>query len=142
VRNERLATRAPSAFAPLVGTPVVHAAHAGRLRCAMPWSPIAYDGHFEGGASITAADGRVLAFRSWREGAGVVAADVEPRRVTPRAQLPERFWLHRRGALGAFVWNYQRAHGRRWYQRNVYAPPAMAGRMTSTSLSPTSVSRP
>jgi hypothetical protein len=62
----------------------------------------------------------VLARRDASEGAGVIIADVQPRRVDA-LPAPGRFWLHHRGALPAFVWNYQRAHGRRWYRRHVRA---------------------
>ena len=119
MRNAATARLAAEAFATYVGAPVVHAAHAGRLRCAMPWMPLPYEGHFEGATVIVAADGTVLASREWSEGEGVVAADVEPGRATPRARAPRRFWLHHRGAIAAFTWSYQRIHGRRWYRRHV-----------------------
>jgi predicted amidohydrolase len=86
----------------------------------MPWLPLRYDGRFEGNTVVVDADGTVLARRDASQGAGVIVADVQPRRVDP-LPAPGRFWLHRRGALPAFVWNYQRAHGRRWYRRHVRA---------------------
>lgn len=123
-RNAATARRAVEAFATFVGAPVVHAAHAGRLRCAMPWSPLPYEGRFEGEAAICSADGTVLARRGPEEGEGVVMADVEPVRRPPVADAPDGFWLHRRGALPALAWAYQRAHGRRWYRRRVAPPTA------------------
>jgi hypothetical protein len=33
--------------------------------------------------------------------------------------VPDRFWLHRRGAIAAISWNTQRLLGRPWYRRNV-----------------------
>lgn len=122
IRNAATARRAAEAFASYIGAPVIHAAHAGRLRCAMPWLPLPYDGHFEGATVIVAANGTVLASRDWREGEGVVIGDLEPGRTAPRVQAPHRFWLHRRGTMAALTWNYQRIHGRRWYVRHV-APP-------------------
>jgi predicted amidohydrolase len=119
-RNAGVARRAAETFAGYVGAPVVHAAHAGRLRCGMPWLPLRYDGRFEGNTVVVDADGTVLARRDAAEGEGVVVADVRPRRVEPLA-APDRFWLHRRGALPAAVWSYQRAHGRRWYRRHARA---------------------
>lgn len=119
-RNAAVARRAAEAFARYVGAPVAHAAHAGPLRCGMPWLPLRYDGRFEGNTVVVDADGTVLARRDAGEGAGVVVAEVQPRRVDP-LPAPDRFWLHRRGALPAFVWNYQRAHGRRWYRQHVRA---------------------
>jgi predicted amidohydrolase len=124
--NERLAVRAAPAMAAFVGAPVVHASQCGPLACALPWSPVGYRGHVEGGASIADAHGRLLAFRDRREGQGLVIADVEPGRVAPSAEIPDRFWLHRRDPLAAFFWSYQRAHGRRWYARNVRGRPPLA----------------
>ena len=72
-------------------------------------------GHFQGGAVVCGAHGRVLARRDAREGAGPAIAAIEPARVRPDDPLPERYWLRRRGPMSAFVWTYQRAHGRRWY---------------------------
>jgi predicted amidohydrolase len=98
---------------------VLHAAHAGALRCRMPWLGLEYTGRFEGGTMIVAADGTVLARREQAEGAGVVVADVEVGRRSPIASAPKSFWLHPRGALPAAVWHYQRLHGRRYYRRHV-----------------------
>jgi hypothetical protein len=93
----------------------------------MPWMPIRYSGHFQGWTVVCEADGSVLARRHWREGEGVAVADVAPERSAPTAEPPARFWLHRRGWLPALVWNYQRAHGRRWYRRHVAAGAAADG---------------
>jgi len=109
-----------------VGVPVVHAAHCGELACAMPWVPIRYRGHIEGGASVSDAHGRVLVRRDRREGPGHAIADVEPLRVDPELPIPDRFWLHRRGPVAALAWNVQRAHGRRWYPRHVAGRPPAA----------------
>jgi predicted amidohydrolase len=98
---------------------VLHAAHAGTLRCRMPWLPLDYTGRFEGGTMIVAADGTVLARRDHAEGEGIVVADVEVGRRTPIAHAPKSFWLHQRGVLPAAVWHYQRLHGRRYYHRHV-----------------------
>lgn len=125
--NAATARRAAEWFATYVGAPVVHAAHSGPLRCSMPWMPFRYVGHMEGGAVICASDGTVLARREREEGEGFVVAAVEPGRVRPTREVPERFWLHRRGAVSSFAWSYQRLHGRRWYRRHV-APPAGAER--------------
>lgn len=118
-RNARTALRAPAAFAPLVGAPVVHAAICGNVRCRMPELPsLAYEGRFEGGALVAAADGSVLALRRAEQGSGLAVAEVELGRV-PSAAIPRRRWLHRRGLLPALAWHSQRLHGRRWYRRHV-----------------------
>jgi predicted amidohydrolase len=118
--NEARARRAAATFSTFVGAPVVHAAHAGRVECRWPGAPmLPYRGHFEGATLIADADGRVLAERSWRDGEGIVIADLQPGRSTPTAEPPARFWLHDRGAIAAFAWWFQRLHGRRWYERHV-----------------------
>lgn len=119
-RNAATALRAPAGFGRLVGAPVVHAAISGAFRCRMPELPaLPYDGHFEGGALVAAADGTILALRRDEEGSGFVLADVEIGRVPSAAAIPRRYWLHRRGLLPAIAWNTQRLHGRRWYRRHV-----------------------
>jgi predicted amidohydrolase len=120
--NARTAWTSVAAFAGYVGAPFVHAAHAGTLECESPSLPTHYSGHFEGGTAIVDSDGTVLARRDWREGEGLAIAEVTPGRRSPIAQPPDRFWLHRRGAVAAWAWNVERLHGRRWYRRHL--PPA------------------
>ncbi len=117
--NAGTARQAAASFAQYVGAPVVHAAHAGALECAMPWLPVRYRGHFEGAALIAAADGTVVAERRADEGEGVVLGEITLQRQPPRLEPPAGFWLHDRGALPTAVWHYQRWHGRRWYARHV-----------------------
>ncbi|HEX8753031.1 MAG TPA: carbon-nitrogen hydrolase family protein [Solirubrobacterales bacterium] len=118
-RNARTAHRAPAAFARLVGAPVVHAAICGAVHCRLPELPsLAYAGHFEGGALVASADGRVLTMRHAEQGSGLAVADVELGRV-PAAAIPRRRWLHRRGLLPALAWHSQRLQGRRWYRSHV-----------------------
>ncbi|MGV0624646.1 carbon-nitrogen hydrolase family protein [Mycolicibacter minnesotensis] len=117
--NAATARRAAATFAQYVGAPVVHAAHAGALDCAMPWLPMRYRGHFEGSTLIAAADGTVIAERRADEGAGIVLGEISLGRQSVRLEPPDDFWLHDRGALPAAVWHYQRTHGRRWYRRNM-----------------------
>ena len=123
--NAETATTVAEKLAPLVGAPVVHAAHAGPIECPLPWLPVRYRGHLEGGAVIADAHGRVLARRRREEGPGVAVADLTPGRTPPAGAVPDRFWLHRRGARPALMWNLQRAHGRRWSRRHVSGRPAL-----------------
>ena len=81
--NARRAWNAVEAFPGYVGAPYVHAAHAGELSCDSPTLPTRYRGHFEGGTAIVDADGTILARRHWRDGEGVVIADVTPGRQAP-----------------------------------------------------------
>jgi predicted amidohydrolase len=123
-RNAALAARAPAVFGRYVGAPVVHAAISGPVECPMPELPfVTYRGHFEGGAQVVDASGRVLARRDGSAGSGYVVADVDARRSPPLDEVPGSFWLHRRGAMAAATWNTQRWHGRRWYARHVRGRP-------------------
>ena len=126
--NHRTAVNAGASFATFVGAPVVHAAHAGELRCATPWLPVPYRGRFEGGTLITDARGTILDAIDRRDGEGFAIADVEPGRIEPLRQPPGGFWLHRRGAIAALAWNYQRLHGRPWYRKHVRGRPARPSR--------------
>jgi predicted amidohydrolase len=119
--NRRAAHLAPTTFARLVGAPVVHAAHAGALEGRMPGLPLAYHGRFEGGTLICDGGGRTVAARGAREGEGVVLADVELGRREPPEEVPDRYWLQRRGPVPTLAWHHQRWHGRRWYGRHVAA---------------------
>lgn len=125
-RNAATAARAPSVFGRYVGAPVIHAATTGPFSCPLPELPTAtYRGRFQGGAQIADADGRVLVRREGTEGSGFVIADVQARRTQPRDPVPDRFWLHRRGAIPAVTWNTERLLGRRWYHRNVRGRPPL-----------------
>jgi predicted amidohydrolase len=124
--NGATAARAPAVFGRYVGAPVVHAAITGTFSCPMPELPLlTYHGRFEGGAQIADAHGRVLARREGSEGSGYVIADVEAQRTEPREQVPDRFWLHRRGAVAIIAWNTERLLGRRWYDRHVRGRPPL-----------------
>jgi predicted amidohydrolase len=126
--NHRRAVEAAATFALYVGAPVIHAAHAGELTCGMPWLPSTYRGHFEGGTLITDERGRILNAIDRTDGEGFAIADVEPTRIDPVRHPPDRFWLHKRGAIAAMTWNYQRLHGRPWYRKHVRGRPARRSR--------------
>jgi predicted amidohydrolase len=126
VANARLAAAVAPAFAGFAGAPVVHAAHCGAIGCGIPWLPARYRGHYQGGAVIADAHGHVVARRDAREGPGFALGEITPVAARPTTELPDRFWLHRRGALAAFFWHYQRLHGRRWYARHAAGRPPYA----------------
>jgi len=131
--NHRRAVDAAATFALYIGAPVIHAAHAGELTCAMPWLPTTYRGHFEGGTMITDERGRILDAIDRTDGEGFAIADVEPGRREPLRQTPDRFWLHKRGAIAAMTWNYQRLHGRPWYRKHVRGRPVRPSRVRTTA---------
>jgi predicted amidohydrolase len=123
--NAATAAHAPSVFGRYVGAPVAQGAITGAFSCPLPELPaITYHGHFEGGALIADAHGRVLARREGSEGSGYVIADVEAQGTEPREQVPDRFWLHRHGAVPTIAWHTERLLGRSWYARHVRERPA------------------
>jgi len=141
-RNARTAATVAERFARLVGAPVIHAACAGRLECDMPGAPgLRYRGHLQGGALIADANGRVLARRDRREGPGFAIAEVDPGHTAPADDPPDRFWLHPRGPMPAFTWNYQRLLGRRWYASHVAHRPPLELRASSGAAASRSPSR-
>lgn len=111
--NARRAIGASATFATYVGVPIVHAAHSGQVDCPLPWTPVNYHGHFEGGASVSDADGNVLAMRTRADGPGLAIADVTPGPARTTRPLPNRFWLQRRGAVASLLWASPGTHGRR-----------------------------
>nr|CEL13966.1 Nitrilase/cyanide hydratase and apolipoprotein N-acyltransferase [Kibdelosporangium sp. MJ126-NF4]CTQ88335.1 Nitrilase/cyanide hydratase and apolipoprotein N-acyltransferase [Kibdelosporangium sp. MJ126-NF4] len=123
-RHATNARDAMPAFARHVGAPLVHAGHAGQLRCRMPWAPIEYRGHFEPATMIADAHGTIIAARRPEEGEGIVLGEIALGRVTPELQPPAKFWLHPLGTAATFAWHYQRWHGQRWYRKNVLPRPA------------------
>jgi predicted amidohydrolase len=117
--NARTAAAVVPAMARTVGAPIVHAAHCGEVESPLPWAPFRYRGRYEGATMVCDGHGRVLGGRGRDEGAGVVLAELVPGRVPPAEEVPDSFWMHRRGPVAAAMWSYQRLHGRRWYRRHV-----------------------
>lgn len=119
--NRNNSLQAVQDTARLVGAPVIHAAHCNDISCAMPGLPLTYRGHLEGQAAIIDGCGKVIASRSYEQGAGIVIADIILQAVPTSDPIPKRFWLRRRGIIPTFSWHVHGALGRRWYQKNVRA---------------------
>jgi predicted amidohydrolase len=103
----------------LVGVPVIHAAHCGRMECPLPGFPITHRGHFEGNAAIIDASGSVVAHRGREEGEGFVCAEISLGGKPIHQLLPKSYWLRKRGFLPWIAWHYQRWLGKLWYRRHV-----------------------
>jgi hypothetical protein len=105
-------------MATLLGVPVVHAAHAGRLECGMPLAPgFRYRSYFAGETQIVTADGRIVSRLAYEDGAGVAVGDIEPGSVPAEPTLPEGFWLERPPRVFSAMWHILEQHGRRYYRR-------------------------
>ena len=104
----------------LVGAPVIHGSHCGRIVCPNLGLPFVYQGHFEGNAIIVDAQGNILASRSKDEGEGVIVADLIPSSIDTKEEVPASFWLRSRGGTLPWVaWYYQGWLGKKWYNRYV-----------------------
>lgn len=104
----------------LIGAPVIHAAHCGKIECPQPGLPMTYRGYFEGNAAIVDANGHIMACRGAAEGEGIVFAEISLGAQTPAEEIPNRYWLRSRGGpLPIFTWYQQQWLGQRWYKRNV-----------------------
>lgn len=118
-QNSRNAIAAIQDTARLVGVPVIHAAHCGEFKCPLPGFPMSHKGFFEGGAAVVDAEGRLLAYRSPEQGEGIVCAEILPGAKSDHTEIPDSYWLHRRGFIPVFAWHYQRWLGKLWYLRHV-----------------------
>lgn len=106
----------------LIGAPVVHGSHCNQFTCKTPGFPYpinTYEGVLEGNAAIVDAEGVILARRYKEEGEGFVIAEISPGAVSPKVDVPNRYWLRQRTLLVAFSWYYHGFLGRRWYIKNV-----------------------
>jgi predicted amidohydrolase len=117
-RNRQILHETPQHFARMLGVPVVHASHAGSFRGKSPWLPgVPYESVYLGETQIVDSSGKILAQMSHEDGEGVITADIVPGQVEPSERVPDRFWIPDLPGLIRFVWTYQNAHGRRYYQR-------------------------
>ncbi|MBC7229786.1 MAG: carbon-nitrogen hydrolase family protein [Actinobacteria bacterium] len=117
-RNLEIMRETPVRMARMLGVPVVHAAHAGDLAARMPLLPgLPYRSCYLGETMVVDATGEVLARLSREDGEGVAVADVQPGRIAPVEDPPDRFWIPDLPWLIRAVWGYQNLHGRWYYRR-------------------------
>lgn len=100
--NAKTAALASAVFGRYIGAPVAHGAICGPFSCPIPELPLAqFRGHFQGGAQIADATGKVLARYERTQGSGYAIADVDVMRSAPLEPVPAGYWLHSRGAFAA-----------------------------------------
>ena len=128
--NGRRARDAPAVFARFVGAPVVHAAHVGRLVCALPGMPGRYRGRYEGGTGVWDAAGQAVAVLppvdSGPGTARPLVVDVPSGRREPESR-PASYWVTPPGPVPRVAWHWQRAVGRAHYRRHVQAAYGESG---------------
>jgi N-carbamoylputrescine amidase len=120
-KNLKLMKETPSRLARLIGTPVIHAAHAGDFECRIPYLPfVPYRSHFLGETQIVDANGNILVRRAREEGEGLVVADIELGRTAPSEALPKGFWIPRLPIEFKTSWWFLNFHGRRYYRKHIH----------------------
>lgn len=110
---------APAKFARMLGVPVVHASHVGKLEgFNPPDEQIPFHSRFLGETQIVDGQGKILARRTYEEGEGIVLAEVKIGQV-PEARLPipERFWIPDHPKIILQSWEEQNKFGRDYYNR-------------------------
>jgi len=116
-RNLEIMVATPGRFARLLGVPVVHAAHAGRLEGGLPLLPgFPYRSHFLGETQIVDGTGEILARMPHEQGEGFVTAEVHPGPGGALETLPEGFWIPELPAAFRALWHLQNLHGRCYHR--------------------------
>lgn len=94
--NLKMLKEAAPRMAKMLGVPVIHGSHAGNFKGFFsPSLPdVEYNSSYLGEAMIVDAQGKVLASRSKKEGAGVVMATIDlPEKANPVETIPKNFWI-------------------------------------------------
>lgn len=119
--NLRMMHKTPGKLAALIGAPLLHAGHTGMLEGRFLTIPgiratVGTRTQLTGETQIIDGEGTLCAHRRFDEGAGVIVADIALGRRTPRATIPDRFWLPPKMGLGGVLWHHQNACGKSAYK--------------------------
>ncbi len=122
IRNCDYARSAPSTFARLLGTPVLHGAHAsefsGQLLLLPGLNPrLPFNSFMMGETQIVDNRGSILVRRTQQEGMGVILADLSLRRTTPTLDVKNGYWIPELTWPFKFFWHQQRICCRRYYKK-------------------------
>lgn len=118
--NADLMFRAPGRFAAMVGAPLLHGAHCGRLEGRYALTPrwsVPVSTHLVGETQIVDASGTIRARRTADEGAGFVLADIVTGKRPPGIEIPDSFWLENLPPLVRMMWTTQNRVCRSIYER-------------------------
>lgn len=109
----------PAKFAKMLGVPVVHASHAGKLEgFNPPDEKIPFHSRFLGETQIVGGQGEILARRTYEEGEGIVLAEIQMGQVSAseaRPPIPKRFWIPDHPKMILHSWEEQNKFGRDYY---------------------------
>ncbi len=116
--NLEIMKATPSRMARILGVPVVHAAHAGRIEGMTPWLPgFGYRSHYLGETQIVDSRGNVLSRMSREQGEGVITARLDLEKAPASEPIPDGFWIAELHPVFKLVWHYQNLHGRLYYKK-------------------------
>lgn len=116
--NQKLALESPVTFAKLLGVPVIHASHCGRVTANnFPHSDKLQTRRFVGGAQIIGEDGVVIRRKEFSSGSGFVISDVLIKNKNNRksAQLPPDYWIPDLPESYLNAWNTVNPAGKQYY---------------------------
>ncbi len=108
-------------FARMLGVPVIHAAHAGKLNSDLPMLPgFPYRSYFLGETQIVDGTGRQLARMNYSDGEGFITADLDIRQKNLLSEpIPDSFWIPDLPLQLKILWTFQNWHGRRYYRKKI-----------------------
>ena len=118
--NQSLALNAPVTLATLLGVPVIHANHCGRVTALrFPAADQQQTRQLVGAAQVIGGDGTVLVRRGFEKGAGIVTAE-----ILPAAELlaqagkwpPDRYWIPDLPPSYLNAWHTLNAQGQAYYE--------------------------
>ena len=118
--NQSLALNTPVTFAKLLGVPVIHANHCGKVAALrFPAGNAQQIRQLVGAAQIVDGNGTVLARRGFEERRGIVTAEIQPATVRlniPLEQLPDRYWIPDLPPSYLHAWQTLNAQGQVYYE--------------------------
>lgn len=118
--NQSFAWNTPSTFAKLLGVPVIHANHCGRVTAfRFPAGDAQQTRQLVGAAQIVNGDGTVLARKGFEQGSGVITAEISPAVVQlshPLEQLPAHYWIPDLPPSYLHAWQTLNVQGQAYYE--------------------------
>lgn len=108
-------------FARMLGVPVIHAAHAGKVNSGLPLLPgFPYRSYFLGETQIVDGTGRQLARMTHADGDGFVTANIDIKQRNMISEpIPDRFWIPDLPMQFKMIWSLQNWHGKRYYRKKI-----------------------
>ncbi|MEA5040346.1 MAG: carbon-nitrogen hydrolase family protein [Clostridiaceae bacterium] len=122
--NQKLAAETPATFAKLLHVPLIHANHCGQVTaCRFPSGDRQQTRQLVGAAQIINAEGNVIGRRSFREGAGIVAAELpleKARQTRKSADIgTDRRWIPDLPDSYLEAWNKMNPLGSDYYKAKI-----------------------